>query len=296
MNDLEVGEELFAVVFFAIGGLVLGILGLGRNRVSRWALALSGILVIAGLSALTAHAAMGFWLPPLALGGSYLSLASFPYLNRFIARFFGARRGHAALVLALGPLLSIGWLSRSDPPADQSDVLSGAVKHCGMPNPQPAGFVAHTDHGHVIPLFGRILDGDTEGAANDREDSLRKTMSLQLIQIAPADAKCNCHGWVFTGGHFCILGRDVDTVLTDNGYTEVSQPQAGDLIVYRDPSGSVLHTGVVRSAEGNATLIESKWGALGRYLHFAATQSYSDHWSFYHSERRGHDLRIAEGS
>src|SRR5262249_10677123 len=91
---------------------------------------------------------------------------------------------------------------------------------------------------------------------------------------------------------FHVRSTYVDKILEDNGYSTAAKPQAGDAIVYRNEFGIIVHTGVVRLANGDSVLIESKWGPLGRFLHAPADQAYSTRWIFYRSPRNGHVLRI----
>ncbi len=68
--------------------------------------------------------------------------------------------------------------------------------------------------------------------------------------------------WISTGG-------DVQKILDDNG-TEVpdGSVKPGDIICYRR-NNSIMHTGRVWEVDsaGHATVIRSKWGGLGEYLH-----------------------------
>lgn len=72
--------------------------------------------------------------------------------------------------------------------------------------------------------------------------------------ITPTDSY-NCWGWTFTCGSAWMTNPiDVDKVLSDNGYTQItptaSAPaQPGDVIVYRDERGNVTHTGIVRKVD-----------------------------------------------
>src|SRR5262249_49733975 len=101
-----------------------------------------------------------------------------------------------------------------------------------------------------------------------------------------------CHGWVFAMGQAWISGAAVDTILDDNGYASVDDPAVGDLVVYRDGTGKVLHSGIVRGVAGDERiLVESKWGALGIYVHAAGHTGYADNFKFYRSKRQGHLLR-----
>ncbi|MDI6788506.1 MAG: fibronectin type III domain-containing protein, partial [Planctomycetota bacterium] len=114
--------------------------------------------------------------------------------------------------------------------------------------------------------------------------------------ITPTDSY-DCHGWTF----LCARGtlqtatsgtRDdpkranIGGIISANGYTRITNTQrvhVGALATYGagDPmaGGVVSHTGIVREVmvdgkrtreycqRGTPTLVESKWGRLGRYLH-----------------------------
>jgi len=112
----------------------------------------------------------------------------------------------------------------------------------------------------------------------------------QIIRRGPADDHTNCHGWVFTGGKFRVSGEDVELILKDNGYQEVHEPQADDLVVYRQ-NGGIAHTALVRYVtEGQPVLVESKWGNMGLFLHPADRSVYGTDYTFHRSPRTGHLL------
>jgi len=93
-----------------------------------------------------------------------------------------------------------------------------------------------------------------------------------------------------------VSSATVEQILRENRYVAVTKPSAGDVIVYRDATGVVQHTGLVKVVgEDGLVLIESKWGELGRYLHAADVRAYmSCSATYYRSERGGHVLREAE--
>jgi hypothetical protein len=148
-----------------------------------------------------------------------------------------------------------------------------------------------TDRGSSIELLrtdGSIDDVSLAALFGER-------FRERVIEVAGRDDRANCHGWVFAAGRYAISGQNVDTILKDNQYERVEQPGAGDLIVYRDGAGKVLHSGVVRLAEGDLMLVESKWGSGARYLHKPSDQAYSLHYEFYRSPRSGHHIALADG-
>jgi hypothetical protein len=160
----------------------------------------------------------------------------------------------------------------------------------GLPT-EVQGVRAVTDRGRPIPVSAvRRSDGDTAWAPDDAR--MMRERNAWLIPTAAPDLGYNCHGWVFAAGKHWVLSRDVDAILEDNGYGEVSDPQPGDVVIYRHPnSGQVWHSGVLRVAEGGLMLVESKWGPLGRYLHRPEGQFFGNHFNYYRSPRQGHTLR-----
>jgi hypothetical protein len=147
-----------------------------------------------------------------------------------------------------------------------------------------------TDQGRRIRVatLGRpVPDADLSGVEDQRVRA--HDLARKVIVRANPDASYNCHGWLFTDGRYWVAGDQVDDILADNGYVQVSTPAPGDLAVYRDAGGDVVHTGVVRSTEG-CTLVESKWGPMGRFVHCPEDQPFGGACVFYHSPRRGHLL------
>ena len=113
------------------------------------------------------------------------------------------------------------------------------------------------------------------------------------MRRSQAELQTNCHGWVFTDGKYIIRGSSVERILKDNAYERVAEPGPGDLIVYRDADNSIMHTGVVKAiGKDGYSLIESKWGFHGRFLHESKVQAYSDSYAFYRSPRNGHLLKV----
>lgn len=155
---------------------------------------------------------------------------------------------------------------------------------------------ATTDKGQPIKLY--IPEGIFIPAPNPdlvlQQSQLVKNVGLneRVIRLSLGWQNCNCHGWVFTGGQFWIRGESVSHILQDNGYYQVSWPRAGDLAIYRDPQGLIVHSGIVRYiGADNTILVESKWGRLGRFLHMHDLHCYDQApCTFYRSRRPGHIL------
>jgi hypothetical protein len=147
-----------------------------------------------------------------------------------------------------------------------------------------------TDKHRRVQLF-RVLplrEPTSQKILDAREDIVQR---LKLVRTAPADQPCNCYGWVFANGEYWMAWQDVEMILEDNGYSEVTSPKAGDLVIYRNQYGALIHAGIVRSSDaGDAVEIESQWGEMGRFRHGVDSQLFSDIYGYFRSARRGHML------
>ena len=103
----------------------------------------------------------------------------------------------------------------------------------------------------------------------------------------------NCHGWIFAEGKYCIPSTEVPLILEDHGYYPVSRPGPNDLVIYRAPTGQVVHSGIVRcTGPEKQILVESKWGRMGCFLHLHDKHGYPNAvCTFYRSARPGHLLQ-----
>jgi hypothetical protein len=160
------------------------------------------------------------------------------------------------------------------------------------PPPTATTDTARTDCGTAVELDSALAPlSPAELAELERNSQAVRDRAGQFIRRGAAADESNCHGWVFTGGRYNLRGRFVEVILSDNGYTPVDTPTAGDLCVYRDNAGGVSHTGVVQAvlADGGV-LVESKWGRLGVYLHAAGDSCYGTRFTFHHTDRPTHRL------
>ena len=144
-------------------------------------------------------------------------------------------------------------------------------------------FVAVTDRGREVSLRRWTPN-----------ESSKTSAPLQaLTESSPA----NCHGWVFTEGKYYLECDDVERILADNGYVLCQSPEPGDLIVYRNPSGGISHTGLVQGIYlGGMVVIDSKWGLGGRFMHGPEQQPYGNRYGYFRSARQGHALAIRPAS
>jgi len=115
--------------------------------------------------------------------------------------------------------------------------------------------------------------------------------SAPIHRLAPLDPASNCHGWIFAEGQFVIHDSSIPTILAEHGYSEVEQPAAGDIAIYRT-NGEIVHSGLVRLANpNNDTLLDSKWGPFSVFLH--PPEAHPGIWKFYRTSRATHTLKLA---
>lgn len=179
------------------------------------------------------------------------------------------RRPWAGVILVVAAAGVAAWLWRS---RDANAVIDAALRPAPGTNlmqfMRPAETQAVTDRGRTIPLYHlTVLPARDEQLAGEQR-FLRTSLSAgQVLRLAPPDPSYNCHGWVFAGGFYWIPAPEVPRVLEDNGYQQVSVPAEGDLVVFYE-RGETVHSAIVCGHTANGEpLLESKWGALGLYVH-----------------------------
>lgn len=192
------------------------------------------------------------------------------------------------LLLLGGPAVTFLWLvaTPSDRPTPQAGKQTRLAER-GPPELAPYEKTALTDKGRLVPLYRPLHPSPPELVAEE-EELVAEHLAGQVLGTAPAGSEYNCHGWIFTGGRYWVQPEDVEHILKDNGYRPVKRPRPGDLIIYRDDTGEIVHSGLVRAEA--PVLIESKWGDGGRYVHTPEGQVFAPHFRYFRSARVGHFL------
>jgi len=265
-----------------------------RARTLRLSSILATILVLASGLAFTQSTVVAFALGLPAIG--FLVMASARHVQSYVERVASfavqSRTLHACVILIGGPLLAWGLATHADnaaasPDLDKFDPFEVRLRQALMPASQPA----YTDRGQHFTLF-RISPAFDCRNLDQRDNEVHGDLAQRTLRRSPPDAKSNCHGWVFSGGPFWIDNPQVEQILLENEYQKTTQPRSGDLIIYRDDLGFIVHSGVVRLNDDGRILVESKWGTMGCFLHAPADQIFSQTWAFYRSARSGgHHLR-----
>ncbi|MFO0929396.1 MAG: hypothetical protein U0736_20605 [Gemmataceae bacterium] len=305
MCDLHLVTDTLTLLVL---GLLLGVTGLAGLLGSfvtikpRWLLALagSGVMAAGGAAAFAADGPRYLWLPllltsVLLFGGAVLRCE--PAMAAF-DRVWGllwTPRYLAAVLLVGGTCLTAAQmyqLEKNDAAVDNSFAAGGFDLLAQIPELRPCpSATAFTDAGHPVPLWEPARASGNADFQQAEQAFLHQAYNLHLLQTMPPKSDCNCHGWVFTGGRCWVRGTAVETILHDNRYQVVSQPVPGDLAVFRDEQGQVMHTALVRLVrDDGVVLLESKWGILGCYLHTASMHAYGQFACTYHRTRRGGHL------
>ncbi len=297
MDPAEISGGVAAVYILGFAGSMaaLGFLWLEYRRRSCWsAMASAASCAVwcgAAFWAWWQSQAQAVWLACLVLGVvcGLASLLHWPWARSVLASLARPRTVWVVMLVA-GPASAslLAWhLNR---PEDTSlDPLILPMERKELNEVHVA-----TDRGRLLPVFNLVVPDATE--EYEQAYLVARQLSWRIIRTADPDPTYNCHGWVFTAGRFALRSEDVELILEDNQYTKVDEPQPGDLIIYRDDQGRILHTGLVRSViAGEIVLIESKWGPLGRFLHGPEDQPWGENYTYYRSLRPGHLLAIIEG-
>jgi hypothetical protein len=87
----------------------------------------------------------------------------------------------------------------------------------------------------------------------------------------------DCHGVTFADGEYWINNDQVDKVLSGSSYTQTSSPKQGDVGVFRDSSGNVVHSVTVSGVDSNGNVTSvTGLGGLETTEH---TDAPADAWS-----------------
>jgi hypothetical protein len=265
-------------------------------------LRLGSFLVLGGLAGV--EFALGqvrpFWLVPALLAGifAFFGILASP-------RFWGWLKVIRSLIVHpafQGCLLLIGspalglWLAdQVDPlePEENFNEIAATLPPSELLQEAPRDS-ATTDAGSPIRVWilGSVKETDAALVSISEDGILdRPGIHEHFIRTGNADDRYNCHGWVFTNGLYWIKGEQVEQIIKENGYQQVSEPRENDLAIFRSEKGAIVHSGLVRAlTRGGLVLIESKWGRAGRFLHSPDFNLYGGTCTFYHSSRPGHCL------
>jgi hypothetical protein len=300
MSLLLLEMQVLLIALVGIGGFLFGLLGiLGRKQPTKRRPLVNALAALALLAAAGGAFALGLsvytWAALAGLGALAVLFwavgsAGLGSVVLLFGRLGRDPRIQGTLVLLCAPAVALWWVHLLDQQAAaESPAFSEIAQFLIAPSLQEATEVkAYTDRGRPVPLFHVAESESPLPDLLSGENRVLHDLDRRLIRTAPPDNLSNCHGWVFAMGQFWIHSTEVDGILDDNGYRAVQVPEPGDIAVYRSEMGAPLHSALVRAAaDDGMILLEGKWGILGRYVHAPADQIYSQHWTYYHTDRRG---------
>jgi hypothetical protein len=295
-------ERFYALFFAGLGLLLAGLVNaLRRNQTDR------GRVLFAALACGALLGGLWLWEPnPRLLGRSaaFVALVAVPCLL-VGSSWLGAAAGRAVgllrrptvrwgLIGVAGLGCVVGSVVRYE--VEDARLIDATMRDMELLSAAPPlGVVDHTraatDRGAEVTLKGpTALHPADELLSSERGILDRFPHHDALVRRSPPDEGANCHGWVFAAGRFWVGGSQVEAILSDNGYREVSDPRPDDLVVYRQ-NREVLHTAVVRYVTpGLPVLVEGKWGWMGVYMHPVERSAYGADFTYYRSRRAGHTL------
>jgi hypothetical protein len=292
-------EALFFLGVMGAALAVTALLAYGLRPMQRW-LVVGIVTAAAGFGVIWAADLHTDPLPPvLLLAAGTVGVALYrsyrlTSAGRACAAFFRLPQARWGVALAVALLLTIrsatmlgegADASPFNPPGSPSFAVREQLRKADRAP-------ALTDLGQDVALWELPTVEVPQLAEADLVFLRNYATEARAIRTAEADGHSNCHGWVFAGGRYWVRSEVVEEILHDNGYREAASPRAGDVVVYRDADGKVLHSGVVRgTSDDGHILVESKWGPLGRFIHLADAQPYPGSPTFYHSRRQGNLIR-----
>lgn len=291
----------------ALGAVALGLVWLLSRRTrktNRWSLALA--MVVFGLAAAGAVLLEQSWQVVGSLAGLAVLIpvvalfrANAERVAVVLSALLSRPYFHGAALLIAGLALGATQLTRMDQAlaneVANTDHILSALETVELVAEE--ALIASTDQGASIPLYAPSEESLTPTTnAHERQFLHDLKLDLNLLRTGSPDSRYNCHGWVFGGGRCWIRGAAVNTILQDNGYQVVSRPAPGDVAIFRNGTGEVAHTALVRMVTADGViLLESKWGKLGRYIHTATQHGYAScSCTYYHSQRGSHVVRGLE--
>lgn len=99
---------------------------------------------------------------------------------------------------------------------------------------------------------------------------------FQGAKLRSLTATYNCVGLAFASRRTWVDPEELSLILKEDAYHKVSDNKdvmPGDIVLYRDRNGEIVHVGVILSKSPNLSLgdftfeVLSKWGANGEYQH-----------------------------
>ncbi len=297
MFDLTLNDRLFLSFSVALGFIVAGTGNALFGPRTWWTRA---AIAVVGLSTAILSASVfipGYAAPLAGVGAGILTLSSLARtsaVRRIVAQLRQPRLAWSAVAVGGVAWMAAEFLRFDALENSLADAQIAQLHAIAEVNPYVAdeSRLAKTDRGSSIHMMTVAEEKSVEQLAAIESQTMQSALYQDyIIRRGPPDDSSNCHGWVFTGGKYAILGHEVDTIVAENDYSPMTAPHPGDLCLYRSDAGAVAHSAIVRSVLDDGTvLVEGKWGRFGVFLHPVAKSCYGENFSYYHSPRSTHVL------
>jgi len=117
-----------------------------------------------------------------------------------------------------------------------------------------------------------------------------------IVQTNAPTKSYNCHSFTFDKSKQWLVMKTtadptgqigLNTIIADQGYRPLFIPPeiavAGDIIIYKDGAGNIIHSGKVTMADGFGvvTEVQSKWAQSGEYKHAPNNSPYGTNWEIF---------------
>jgi len=164
------------------------------------------------------------------------------------------------------------------------------------------GFLVKDDPDPAV--FNAAVDGNpnlrTEDFTGEEKMAIDLSAKAQfegIVKQNDATKSYNCHSFAFDKSKQWLgIKTNADptgqialnTIIADQGYVPLKIPEVpmpGDLIIYKDTAGNIIHSGKVTKADGmgGVTEVQSKWAWAGEYLHHPDISPYGTTWEILRS-------------
>lgn len=180
------------------------------------------------------------------------------------------------LFLAVAVVLCLGSLTGCKDPKMSPDAFKNPCLGCNIDKPKPLQSINRVgDEAFARDASGEMISRDVGGPIDvghggapgtgftvqpiqlqlkdgswiDATRSLHKSTTDGITYVTDHRLDTDCHGVSFTNGKYWINDPDVPTVLSGGGFRATATPKPGDIGVYTDASGNVVHSVTVTKVD-----------------------------------------------
>jgi RHS repeat-associated protein len=131
--------------------------------------------------------------------------------------------------------------------------------------PVTATITWQADVGHVFtdngkPITAYRATGEISVTTKDANGNVANGGKELLRNGNTFDNKSDCHGLTFASGQVWINDDQAKSILSGDGYTTTGFPQVGDVGIYNNPAGDVVHSVTLSGFGDQGIEVDSKGG------------------------------------